>query len=83
MLVVDDLINGHPSWSASPMMHVNLEGIGACLAKDGMEIAGVCRTDIYISILTSTIAVCTTHPLYAYGHSQILRWNMLFAESWR
>lgn len=31
LLVVDDLIYGHPSQCASPMMHVNLEGILACL----------------------------------------------------
>lgn len=31
LLVVDDLNNGHPFWCASLMIHVNLEGIVACL----------------------------------------------------
>lgn len=61
-LVVDDLINGQPSCCARLMMHVNLEGILACLITCCSEIVGVSCTDIYISILTSVITVCNFSP---------------------
>jgi len=41
LLVVDDLINDHPFRSASPMIHVNLEGIRTCLIISCLEIVGV------------------------------------------
>lgn len=62
---MDDLINGQPSRCARPMMHVNLEGILACLITCCSEIACVSCTDIYISILTSVITVCALFPPHA------------------
>lgn len=70
-LVVDDLINGQPSRCARLMMHVNLEGILACLITCCSEIAGVSCTDIYISILTSVVTACTLFPLLAETNTEV------------
>lgn len=70
-LVVDDLINGQPSRCARLMMHVNLEGILACLITCCSEIVGVSCTDIYISILTSVITVCALFPLLAETNMEV------------